>query len=42
MLSFLTAEEASMEAFLSVSAASPYQPQLRAYAHSLPYSGDGT
>jgi ribosomal protein S18 acetylase RimI-like enzyme len=35
MLSFLTAEEASMEAFLSVSAASPYQPQLREYAHSL-------
>jgi len=35
MLSFLTAEEASMEAFLSVSQASPYQEQLREYAESL-------
>jgi RimJ/RimL family protein N-acetyltransferase len=32
---FVTAEEASMDAFLSVSAASPYQPQLRDYAESL-------
>jgi ribosomal protein S18 acetylase RimI-like enzyme len=35
MLSFLTGDEASMEAFLSVSEASPYQPPLRDYAHSL-------
>jgi ribosomal protein S18 acetylase RimI-like enzyme len=35
MLSFLTAEDASMEAFLSVSQASPYQEQLQEYAESL-------
>lgn len=35
MLSFLTAEEVSMDAFLSVSERSPYQGQLRAYAESL-------
>ncbi len=35
MLSFLTAEEASLDAFLSVSEASPYQGQLQEYAESL-------
>jgi RimJ/RimL family protein N-acetyltransferase len=35
MLEFVTAEEASMDAFLSVSAASPYQEQLKEYAESL-------
>jgi ribosomal protein S18 acetylase RimI-like enzyme len=35
MVSFLTADKASLDAFLSVSAASPYQPQLEKYAHSL-------
>jgi ribosomal protein S18 acetylase RimI-like enzyme len=35
MLAFVTAEESSMEAFLSVSAASPYQERLREYADSL-------
>jgi hypothetical protein len=32
---FVTAEEASFDAFLSVSAASPYQPQLQEYLESL-------
>jgi ribosomal protein S18 acetylase RimI-like enzyme len=35
MLAFATAEESSMDAFLSVSAASPYQERLREYADSL-------
>jgi ribosomal protein S18 acetylase RimI-like enzyme len=35
MLSFVTAEQASMDAFLSVSAASLYQEQLREYTESL-------
>jgi ribosomal protein S18 acetylase RimI-like enzyme len=35
MLSFRTAEEAPLDAFLSVSAASPFQPRLREYADSL-------
>jgi ribosomal protein S18 acetylase RimI-like enzyme len=35
MLAFVTAEEASMEAFLSVSAASPYHELLQEYAQSL-------
>jgi ribosomal protein S18 acetylase RimI-like enzyme len=35
MLAFATAEEASMDAFLSVSATSPYQQPLREYAESL-------
>jgi hypothetical protein len=35
MLKFVSAEEASLEAFHSVSDASPYQPQLREYAESL-------
>jgi ribosomal protein S18 acetylase RimI-like enzyme len=35
VLSFLTAEEASIDAFLSVSEASPYQERLRDYAHTL-------
>jgi RimJ/RimL family protein N-acetyltransferase len=34
-LAFTTAEQASMDAFLSVSAASRYQTELRAYADSL-------
>jgi RimJ/RimL family protein N-acetyltransferase len=34
-ITFVTAEEASMDAFLSVSATSPYQPQLEDYAESL-------
>ena len=35
MLSFVTAEEASLDAFLSVSEASQYQRELREYAESL-------
>jgi RimJ/RimL family protein N-acetyltransferase len=35
MLSFVTAEDASMDAFLSVSEGSQYQEQLREYAESL-------
>lgn len=35
MLRFVTAEHASIDAFLSVSAASPYQEQLRNYTESL-------
>jgi hypothetical protein len=35
LLRFLTAEEASIDAFMSVSAASPYQDRLREYAESL-------
>jgi ribosomal protein S18 acetylase RimI-like enzyme len=35
MLSFVTAEQTSMDAFLSVSAASLYQEQLREYTESL-------
>ena len=35
MLTFVTAQEASVDAFLSVSEGSPYQPQLREYAESL-------
>jgi ribosomal protein S18 acetylase RimI-like enzyme len=35
MLSFVTAEDASMDAFLSVSEGSQYQGQLREYAESL-------
>jgi RimJ/RimL family protein N-acetyltransferase len=35
MLAFATAEQASMEAFLSVSASSQYQEQLREYTRSL-------
>jgi ribosomal protein S18 acetylase RimI-like enzyme len=35
VLQFVTAKEASIEAFLSVSAQSPFQPQLRDYADSL-------
>src|SRR5262245_57936989 len=35
MLSFSTAEASSIDAFLSVSAASPYQRNLREYAHRL-------
>lgn len=34
-VAFVTAEEASMDAFLSTSAASPYQQQLHDYAESL-------
>jgi RimJ/RimL family protein N-acetyltransferase len=34
-IAFVTADSASLEAFLSVSAASQYQPQLREYAESL-------
>ena len=34
-LTFATAEEASLEAFLSVSAGSPYHAELRVYAESL-------
>jgi ribosomal protein S18 acetylase RimI-like enzyme len=35
MLAFVTAEEASLDAFLSVSDVSPYRTQLREYAESL-------
>jgi ribosomal protein S18 acetylase RimI-like enzyme len=35
MLAFVTAKDASMDAFLSVSQVSPYQQQLREYAESL-------
>jgi hypothetical protein len=35
MLTFATAEEATLDAFLSVSAGSPYQAELREYAESL-------
>jgi ribosomal protein S18 acetylase RimI-like enzyme len=35
MLAFTTAEELSMDAFLSVSSGSPYQEQLREYTESL-------
>ena len=35
MLRFQTAEETSIDAFVSVSAGSPFQPQLRDYAESL-------
>lgn len=38
-LDFRTADEASLETFLAVSAASPYQQQLREYTESL--SGRG-
>ena len=38
-INVLTADEASVEGFLSVSAASPHQPQLREYAHSLLQQG---
>ena len=31
MLTFASADEASLDAFLSVSADSPYQPQLEEY-----------
>ena len=39
MLSFVTAQEKGMEAFLSVSSASRYQPELRGYADSLVQQG---
>jgi RimJ/RimL family protein N-acetyltransferase len=35
MLAFTTAADASMDAFMAVSAGSPYQPQLEEYAQSL-------
>jgi ribosomal protein S18 acetylase RimI-like enzyme len=39
MLTFVTAGDASMDAFLSVSAESPYQEQLREYVESLVQQG---
>lgn len=41
-MTFTTAEEASLDAFMSVSAGSQYQPQLQAYAESLLREGRTT